>query len=157
MTLEGLSSHRLSGNKFLVLLSQRFDYTMSQWDSTRSRRHTPKSKQKNQDTHYIPPFFLGGTRYRSFQHLRIFFGDFFFWDGREAFRFSPPRMVTFTVFEMLMTTLSCLGLLYGAPTTIFVVFKSSKAVTWRMCDVVVEKVVVKRKLKKWRNLPKKLA
>ena len=39
-----------------------------------------------------------------------------------------PRMITFTIFEMLMTTLSCLGLLYGAPTTIFVVFKSSKAV-----------------------------
>ncbi|CAK9081681.1 unnamed protein product [Durusdinium trenchii] len=37
-------------------------------------------------------------------------------------------LVTFTIFEMLMTTLSCLGLLYGAPTTIFVVFKSSKAV-----------------------------
>ena len=39
-----------------------------------------------------------------------------------------PRMITFTIFEMMMTTLSCLGLLYGAPTTIFVVFKSSKAV-----------------------------
>eukprot|EP00435_Cladocopium_sp_Y103_P056812 s1089_g19.t1 len=46
-------------------------------------------------------------------------------------------MITFTIFEMLMTTLSCLGLLYGAPTTIFVVFKSSKAVFMALMSVVL--------------------
>lgn len=46
-------------------------------------------------------------------------------------------LVTFTIFEMLMTTLSCLGLLYGAPTTIFVVFKSSKAVFMALMSVVI--------------------
>ena len=44
------------------------------------------------------------------------------------------RLVVFTTFEMLMATLSSLGLLYGAPTTIFVVFKSSKAVP-RNCSM----------------------
>lgn len=47
------------------------------------------------------------------------------------------RLVTFTVFEMLMATLSSLGLLYGAPTTIFVVFKSSKAVFMALMSVVI--------------------
>lgn len=46
-------------------------------------------------------------------------------------------MITFTIFEMMMTTLSCLGLLYGAPTTIFVVFKSSKAVFMALMSVVL--------------------
>eukprot|EP00931_Biecheleriopsis_adriatica_P050057 TRINITY_DN28974_c0_g1_i1.p1 TRINITY_DN28974_c0_g1~~TRINITY_DN28974_c0_g1_i1.p1 ORF type:complete len:501 (-),score=118.42 TRINITY_DN28974_c0_g1_i1:182-1684(-) len=37
-------------------------------------------------------------------------------------------LVTFTFFEMLMATFSSLGLLYGAPTSIFIIFKSSKAI-----------------------------
>ncbi|CAJ1327753.1 unnamed protein product [Effrenium voratum] len=46
-------------------------------------------------------------------------------------------LVVFTTFEMLMATLSSLGLLYGAPTTIFVVFKSSKAVFMALMSVVI--------------------
>jgi len=46
-------------------------------------------------------------------------------------------LVVFTTFEMLMATLSSLGLLYGAPTTVFVVFKSSKAVFMALMSVVI--------------------
>eukprot|EP00439_Symbiodinium_sp_Y106_P048996 s4225_g6.t1 len=46
-------------------------------------------------------------------------------------------LVVFTTFEMLMATLSSLGLLYGAPTTVFVVFKSSKAVFMAIMSVVI--------------------
>lgn len=46
-------------------------------------------------------------------------------------------LVVFTTFEMLMATLSSLGLLYGAPTTVFVVFKSSKAVFMAIMSVII--------------------
>jgi len=45
-------------------------------------------------------------------------------------------LITFTVLEMGMATLSSLGLLYGAPTSIFIVFKASKAVFMALLSVL---------------------
>eukprot|EP00930_Biecheleria_cincta_P031412 TRINITY_DN21806_c0_g1_i1.p1 TRINITY_DN21806_c0_g1~~TRINITY_DN21806_c0_g1_i1.p1 ORF type:complete len:522 (-),score=86.10 TRINITY_DN21806_c0_g1_i1:53-1576(-) len=46
-------------------------------------------------------------------------------------------LITFTTLEMGMATLSSLGLLYGAPTSIFIVFKASKAVFMALLSVVL--------------------
>jgi len=46
-------------------------------------------------------------------------------------------LITFTTLEMGMATFSSLGLLYGAPTSIFIVFKASKAVFMALLSVLL--------------------
>mmetsp|Transcript_94121 Transcript_94121/g.243627 ORF Transcript_94121/g.243627 Transcript_94121/m.243627 type:complete len:521 (+) Transcript_94121:76-1638(+) len=46
-------------------------------------------------------------------------------------------LVSFTFFEMLSATVASLGLVYGAPTSVFVIFKSSKIIFLALLSVVV--------------------
>jgi len=48
-------------------------------------------------------------------------------------------LASFTFFEMLSGTVASLGLLYGAPTSMFVVFKSSKTIFLAIMSVVILK------------------
>jgi len=46
-------------------------------------------------------------------------------------------LVAFTFFEMMSATVASLGLVYGAPTTVFVIFKSSKTIFLALLSAVV--------------------